>query len=609
DFIPFRELSRRHGVGISVLFEYNAGINTEFESEASMAGEALDAPPEYGIFSDIQCVVTDSDDGFDVSVYHSDSFSDDTADRMVQAFDSIVSGMASCERLSEIEVASDEDMRLSERINETSRKLRFGDVLEAFDDALAKFPDKTFVSASGRSLSYAECDRMSDSVAGSLISAGVGPGDSVAVLVPRGEWYVLCALGALKAGASYVPMDDAYPDERLAYIVEDSSAKAVLCTPETIGRGRSLSNAPALDCTVENGPLSTRPEMDPEAPMVVLYTSGTTGKPKGSVLSRRAIENLSEWYCEFTGLTSNDVVGMHTSYSFDMHAVAIYPPILAGASVYIVPEEARRDLDALEDRIVEAGVTHMFITTQLGKMFAPRATGRLKVLILAGEKLGPFDPPEGVRTMDAYGPSENHVSTAIDVSERCCAYSVGRLLPNVKGYVLDAEKRPVPYGAIGELHLSGYQLSSGYLNRDDLNSEVFLRNPFSDEPGFERMYATGDFVKILPDGTIGILGRRDGQVKIRGNRVELTEVEAAVRGMPGVRDVTVQAVPGASGKELCAYVVGDVSEEAVRTWVAERKPDYMVPSFVMLLDEIPLNVNGKVDWRALPSPDASSLRS
>ncbi|MBO4569275.1 MAG: amino acid adenylation domain-containing protein, partial [Candidatus Methanomethylophilaceae archaeon] len=609
DFVPFRDLSRRHGVNVSVLFEYNASINTDFDNEASAAGPMMDVPPEYGIVSDVQCVVTDSEGSFDVAVYHSDKIGEETAMRMVRVFDSVLDGMTRCEKMSGLEIASDDDTLLSEKVNDTSKTLRFGDVLEAFAESVSRFPDKPFVVSQRRSLSYAECDRISDAVACSLENEGIGLGDSVAVLVPRGEWYVLCALGALKAGAAYVPMDSAYPDERLAYIIKDSSSKAVLCVPETMDRCKSLTTAPAIDCSSLADSHPKKIETDGSTPMVVLYTSGTTGKPKGSVLTRLAIENLAEWYCEYTRISAEDVVGMHTSYSFDMHAVAIYPPMLAGGSVYIVPEEARRDLEDLDLRLEEAGVTHIFITTQLGKLYASKMRHPLKVLVLAGEKLGPFSPPEGLRTIDAYGPSENHVSTAVDVSDRCCPYSVGKPLPNVKAYVLDAEKRHVPYGAVGELHLSGYQLSLGYLNRDDLNSIVFTRNPFSDEPGFERMYATGDFARLLPDGTIGILGRRDGQVKIRGNRVELTEVEAAIREIPGVRDVTVQAVSNGPGKELCAYVVGDVDAEEVKAWVSGRRPDYMVPAFVVNMGSIPLNVNGKVDWRALPAPDASSLKA
>ncbi len=189
--------------------------------------------------------------------------------------------------------------------------------------------------------------------------------------------------------------------------------------------------------------------------------------------------------------------------------------------------------------------------------------------------------------------------------------SVGVPDNNVKAYILDSEHRRVPYGAVGELYLSGYQLSKGYLNNPEKNRESFFDNPFSSEEGYERMYATGDFFRLLPDGTLGIIGRRDGQVKVRGNRVELTEVEACIRSMPGIKDVTVQPIVSENGtKELCAYIVAaePLALSDIQSYVSERKPDYMVPAFVVKLDSIPLNVNGKVDRRALPKPDTSALR-
>ncbi|MBO4798678.1 MAG: non-ribosomal peptide synthetase, partial [Candidatus Methanomethylophilaceae archaeon] len=440
-----------------------------------------------------------------------------------------------------------------------------------------------------------------------LKSSGIKTGDRVAILVPRSEWYPLCALGVMKTGAAYVPMDTDHPDERISLMISDSASKAVLVTGDTYARCSGLAKTEIIDCTLCPFTEKVKPVLDPGLPMVVLYTSGTTGKPKGAVLTRKAIGNLSQWYAETSGMTCSDITGLHTSYSFDMHAVALYPPVLAGASTDIIPGEIRLDLDALDGYVRSRGITNMFITTQLGKMFAEKRC--LKFLCVAGEKLGEFRVPDHTAIIDAYGPTENHVSTYTYVTDRICPYSVGKLLPNMKAYILDAEKRRVPYGAVGELHLSGYQLSLGYLNNEKLNSEVFLKNPFSSEPGYERMYATGDFFRLLPDGTLGVIGRRDGQVKIRGNRVELTEVESAIREMEGIENVTVQAVSNGSGKELCAYIVGDAGAESVREWVSGRKPAYMVPAFIVKLDSIPLNINGKVDRKALPVPDLSSLRS
>ena len=263
--------------------------------------------------------------------------------------------------------------------------------------------------------------------------------------------------------------------------------------------------------------------------------------------------------------------------------------------------------------ILKNGITHIFMTTRIAETYVhSHKESYLRYLITGGEKISLSDINTSYRIVDGYGPTEN-LGTSMNAifDEKRWSSSVGIPDSNVKAYILDSEHRRVPYGAVGELYLSGYQLSKGYLNNPEKNEESFFDNPFTSEQGYERMYATGDFFRFLPDGTLGIIGRRDGQVKVRGNRVELTEVEACIRSIPSVKDVTVQPITQDNGtKELCAYIVAaePLALSDIQSYVSERKPDYMVPAFVVQLDSIPLNVNGKVDRRALPKPDLSSLR-
>jgi amino acid adenylation domain-containing protein len=429
-------------------------------------------------------------------------------------------------------------------------------------------------------------------------------------MVPRSEWYLLCALGILKTGAAYVPIDTSYPDERISFMISDSSSKAVLATPETAERISVLCPCHVIDCTSCSSATFPILPVSHSDTAIVLYTSGSTGNPKGAAITRRAIDNVAEWYVSYTGMDSSDVYSMYTAYTFDMHVLALFPALICGARLDIVPEDIRLDMHALNDHFVRVHATHTFMTTHLGRMFADLDMhSDLRFLLFIGEKLGEYTAPDWIGACESYGPTESlALVSAISVNERTDPSSVGRLLPNVRAYILDQEHRRVPVGAVGELYLSGYQLSTGYLNNPEKNAEAFFDNPFSEEPGYERMYATGDFFRLLPDGTLGIIGRRDGQVKIRGNRVELTEVEVCIRSMPGIEDVTVQPITWENGsKELCAYVVADssssVSAESVQSYVAERKPDYMVPDFVITIGFIPLNVNGKVDRRRLPKPD------
>lgn len=311
-------------------------------------------------------------------------------------------------------------------------------------------------------------------------------------------------------------------------------------------------------------------------------------------------------------MCEDDVYGMYVTNGFDMHLFAIFSPMLCGASVRIIPRDIRLDLDKLAEFFNENKITHTFITTQVGKLFYIKfKDSYLKYLVVAGEKLCEITFEQAnYRLIDVYGPSGSIVVSYIDVSEKVDYSSVGHVVDNVKSYILDDEFRRVPIGAVGELYLSGNQLADGYLNLKEETSKAFINNPFD---GNGLMYRTGDFVRILPDGSLGIVGRRDHQVKIRGNRLELSEVESTIRKMDIIDDVTVQTIKNGENNELVAYVVSsefddDVVRDAVQGYVGSNKPNYMIPSFVIKLDEIPLNVNGKVDKHALPEVNVEELQ-
>ncbi|WII08342.1 amino acid adenylation domain-containing protein [Methanomassiliicoccales archaeon LGM-RCC1] len=614
--VPFMDVAGRYGLTMKVSFEFLADINSSIRSITSAASGDSSG---HGIYSadwvsDLAIYVTESNDGFMASLEHSGRYSQRTCERFLHAFNEIAKGLIACERLSDIQYTSSEDIDILDSINDTAAPLRFNNILEAFRHSVSEYPDRTLLTYMDRSYTYTEVDVISDSIATTLKSSGVIRGDNVAIMVPRSEWYLICAIGVMKTGAAYVPIDISYPDERISHMLNDSSSKAVVVTGETKERCGSLTGLPTVGCEGLEPSHFTPVSVLPTDTAVILYTSGTTGKPKGSKIPHQSLENFSEWTSSYTDFKSGDVFALFASVAFDMHTMSLYPPIFTGGSVDIVPEDIRLDIHRLNEHFVSRGVTHTFITTNLGKMFASSVkASTLRCLAYGGEKLGEFTAPDFIGALETYGPSENlAVSAAIPVNERAYSSSVGHLIQNVKGYILDADHRRVPVGAVGELFLSGYQLSSGYLNNPERNAEAFFGNPFSDEKGYERMYATGDFFRLLPDGTLGVIGRRDGQVKIRGNRVELTEVEACIKAMSGITGVTVQPIASASGtKELCAYVVASsaTSVSDIQKFVSERKPDYMVPSFVIKLDRIPLTVNGKVDKRALPEPDLSVLSS
>lgn len=611
DIYPFYEAAKMLNVNGSVQFQFVPSQNF-MES--------------YESISDREHVLTDFDfnilingDEYVMCLICSPKYSKETAERFLDVYECIINGFLSKNRLSEIEYISECDRRLIDGFNKTSHPLVNKTILEAFSKSVRENPDKIFVKYMNHKISYAEGNRITDSIASDIKDLGIGKGHMVAIFVSRSESYAIAPLAVIKTGAAYVPIDTSYPDERAIHMIVDSGSVLILSNDETYKRAKALDvSVPVLNISeleISNRKVDTDPDaMDP---CVVLYTSGTTGKPKGSLITHRAVVNMCEWYVGYTGMTSDDSYGFYTSIAFDIHTMALFAPMVCSATVDIVPEEVRLDMVALNKHYVDNNITHTFITTQVGKLFASSGFDTaIRFLLFGGEKLGVFSAPESIGACESYGPSENlSLSTAIYVNDRKDPSSVGHLLPNIKAYVLDKEMRMVPIGAVGELHLAGYQLSLGYFNREDLNSKVFKHNPYSNEPGYERIYATGDFFRWLPDGTLGIIGRRDGQLKIRGNRVEITEIDDVIRKYPGIKDVTIQPIVNdTGGKELCAYIVSDGTNdplvaEDIKRFVSDRKPAYMAPAYVVQLDAIPLTVNAKVDRKSLPMPDSSSLRA
>ena len=340
----------------------------------------------------------------------------------------------------------------------------------------------------------------------------------------------------------------------------------------------------------------------------MLYTSGSTGVPKGCQLTHANLVAFCNWYQRFYSLKPEHKVAAYASYGFDACMMDMYPALTCGASVHIIPEEIRLDLIALNDYFEQNHITHSFMTTQVGYQFATSIENHsLLYLSTGGEKLASLTPPIGYKFYNVYGPTECTIFTTIYCVERKMKeIPIGKSLDNMRLYVADAQGHRLPIGAAGELWVSGPQVSRGYLNRPEKTAEVYITNPFTSDEKYQHTYRTGDIVRFLPDGNIQFVGRRDGQVKIRGFRIELKEVESIIREFPGIKDATVQAFDeDGGGKFIAAYVVSDqpVDIEALNQFILDEKPPYMVPAVTMQIDAIPLNQNQKVNKRALPKPE------
>ncbi|MBE5782599.1 MAG: amino acid adenylation domain-containing protein [Clostridiales bacterium] len=479
-------------------------------------------------------------------------------------------------------------------------------MISLFSEQAAKTPQNSAVVFQGKCLTYAQLDDITNRLAAHLISLGAGKGGVVGVMVSRGMMMPIGALSVLKTGAAYLPMDPSYPSDRLQYMLEDAGVRILLCDPALAGRVPDFTGVIVSSTDVGALPAAAPvPDQSrPEDLFILLYTSGTTGKPKGVMLTHNNLVNYTHFYASAYGICETDRIPAYASFGFDANMMDMYPTLLTGACLHVLPEEMRLDLPGIRDYFEENQITVAFLTTQLGRQFAESMrVSSLRALSVGGEALVPLNPPP-FDLFNLYGPTECTVAcTRQRVDRLYDRVPIGKPTPNTALYVVDSRDRLAPVGVAGELCISGGQVAAGYLNRPDLTEEKFVPNPFSNDPAFSRMYKSGDVVRYLPDGTIDFVGRRDFQVKIRGFRVELTEIEGRIRAFAGIRDAAVIAQEDAGGgKRVVAYVVSDapVHIKALNAFIEEELPPYMVPAATMQIERIPLNQNGKVNRRELP---------
>ncbi len=484
-------------------------------------------------------------------------------------------------------------------------------VTSLIESSMKKHKDRTAIVFNGKNTTYGELDRISGKLAGYLASHGAGKDKAVAILLPRSDEMVFAAIGVLRAGSAYQPLDPSYPDERLEFMVNDSEAP-ILITDSVMRKrlpdykGHVFDIADLESLPVQEGEL---PKVDPDSLFVLLYTSGSTGIPKGVMLEHRNLVNFIHWYRDYYGITEESRDAAYASFGFDAFMMNTYPILSLGGQMHVIDEAIRTDFPVLYDYFEKNGITQGFITTQVGRQFARLypSCGALKNMTVGGETLVPLDPPSGYKFHNAYGPTECTIlTTCFEVDRLYDSVPIGKPVYNTKLYIVDANGNQVENGQEGELWISGPLVGRGYLKRPEKTAEAFIKNPFSDEEGYERIYRTGDIVIGCDDGNILFIGRRDTQVKIRGFRIELSEVEEVIRRFEGIKDATVAAFDKATGgKYIAAYVVSDMKVDtgALTAFIKQSKPPYMVPAVIMQIDEIPLNQNQKVDRKKLPVPE------
>ena len=483
-------------------------------------------------------------------------------------------------------------------------------IVSLFRHQVQQTPDNMAVVYHDNRYTYRQVDDITERIAAYLVSKGLGREDVVSIIIPRCEWMPIAALGVLKAGCAYQPLDPSYPAERLNFMIQDASAK-MLIADESLRdivseyHGDVLLTKDIFDLPAVSKPVDVT--VNPEDLFILLYTSGSTGVPKGCQLEHRNLAAFCHWYQRRFELRAEHRTSCYASYGFDCCMMDMYPALTCGACVYIIGDDIRLTLPEVNAYFNENHITHSFMTTQVAYQFATNMDNHsLLHLIAAGEKLASMVPPANYKMHNGYGPTEGTILiTEYEVAEELKDIPVGKPLDNSRLYIVDKQFNRLPLGALGELWISGAHVTRSYLNRPEKTAEVYIDNPFSDEPKYSCIYRTGDIVRYQPDGNIQFAGRKDGQVKIRGFRIELKEVEAVIRQFPGIKDVTVQAFEYENGgKFIAAYIVSDkqVDIKELNAFIGQQKPPYMIPAATMQIDAIPLNQNQKVNRKALPAP-------
>jgi amino acid adenylation domain-containing protein len=497
-------------------------------------------------------------------------------------------------------------------------------VHQLFEAQAARTPNAIAVVFGQESLTYGELEGRANQLANHLVKLGASPDSLVGICLERSLEMVVGLLGILKSGAAYVPLDPAYPRDRIAFMLENAEVPLLLTQAQlreslpSTASGTVLidSDWPEIAKQSQESPALT---LNPENRAYVIYTSGSTGKPKGVEIPHRAVVNFLTTMAERPGMTASDRLLAVTTLSFDIAGLEIYLPLTQGASVEIVSREVSTDGHQLLEKLVGSGATVMQATPATWRMLLEAgwaaADPGLKILIggeAVSQKLANQLLQKSASVWNVYGPTETTIwSTLSKLEAGPSAVSIGRPIGNTEIFILDKMLQPVPIGVAGELHIGGDGLARGYLKRPELTAEKFIVHPLNPDPK-ARLYKTGDLVRYLPDGNIEFLGRIDHQVKIRGFRIELGEIEGVLRQHPAINETVVLAREDTPGdKRVVAYFVptrdAAPTTAALRSFLKEKLPEYMLPSVFVTLKSMPLTPNGKVDRRALPAPDQANL--
>jgi amino acid adenylation domain-containing protein len=508
-----------------------------------------------------------------------------------------------------------------------------------FETQVDRSPHAIAIISENQQITYQKLNQQANQLANHLRQLGVKPETQVCVYLERSLEMIISLLAILKAGGSYVPLDPAYPTERLTFIIQDTQSPIILTQEKYLQhlptcKSQDAKTAAKIVCLDsewqkigQNSQENPRTEVTPDNLIYTIYTSGSTGRPKGVMIPHRGVNNELLWRQETFRLTPTDKVLQTISFSFDPSVFQIFWPLCFGAKLVLPRPEGHKDTKYLVELILSQKITVLALVPSILRVLLEEPHIEncrfLKHITCGGEALTKELVERFFHRLNlddvlynSYGPTETTIETTSWACQRhmdTVIAPIGRPIANAETYILDENLQMLPLGEPGELHIGGMGLARGYLNLPQLTKEKFIPHPFSRVPG-ARLYKTGDLARYLPDGNIEFLGRLDSQVKIRGFRIELAEIESVIHKYQNIRETVVIAREDLPGeKQLVAYIVPQESAlinlDELRRFIKEKIPDYMIPSNFVILESLPLTPNGKINHRELPAPDLLHRRS
>ena len=609
--VETRDRSRNPLFDVLVVYQNNEALDALM---GSLSIQELEAPAKFDL------TFTLSDDGKQTYIdltYATSLFSGATIKtyltRLTQLLDQILAATSSQIKDLNILLPQEEEILINQMGSHYFPYPKDQTIVDVFSEQVAKNPTGTAVIYNDVSLTFSELDIKSNQLAHYLIETyDVKPEDKIGLLLDRSEWMIISILGVLKAGAAYVAISPEFPQARMTYIEETAEFVTTLVEAEyTAHMKRSTAvRSLKLDDYPTTQPVTL---LKPNNLAYIIFTSGTTGNPKGVMIEHHQLNNLIPSLRKVYGFGENEVTLFFANYVFDSSIEQIFLPLLSGYPMVIMPDRLWMNQAAFTAYLNKNNVTYIEMTPSFLLQADLASFSTLKYILAGGESvtvglLDKIRELKDVRFINAYGPAEGTVATTTyEYNEAEQSNLIGTCLPNTTIYILDESRRPVPKGTIGELYIGGVQVSRGYIKQPELTAERFIPNPYQTKKQKQEgwnacIYQTGDLVRMLEDGSLEYHGRSDFQVKIRGYRIELGEIEEALLQIPGINEAHVTTLGEEGNQYLGAYYVAEaeVAQELLDAEIGKRLPEYMIPAGYQHMDEFPLTANGKLDRKALP---------